>query len=116
MGVGGGMNRRYKYGDVMRCILGRSVFHFAARCPSRGRGKNIGRGRGTSIMNRDEVERGDVGGGTRGGRGKRKVKGRKESVKESFMSLGVHDGNMYEAIGTILNTGCERYVMGEKFE
>lgn len=112
--AGTSMNKRNKYGEVMKCILCRSVYHFAARCPSRGKGKGRGRGMNQVQVQQGESDRRYVGSGV-GGKGKKNESDEtREKAKESFMSLKAQEGNLYGDILAILDTGCERNVIGEK--
>ena len=115
-------NSKNEFGQIKKCILCRSEWHLARECPERGKGVRkekkeepawVSIGRGRSMMRAMEEGRREV--GVRRAyyeersevRGEDRAMGSKGTERED-------EHNVYEDMWTIVDTGCEKSIIGEK--
>lgn len=130
---GGRKNSLNQYGNVRRCILCRSEWHFARSCPRRGSGEGMGRGRGRFGGGQSwEIKQGEMRREKVAGRGclmsemenvekwakaKHNTEQEEEQVKKDEYFFGKRDESEedeYQEMWAIVDTGCEKSVIGEK--
>jgi len=113
------LNPKNAYGQVMKCIVCRSEYHFAAQCPMKGkwRKQEGGEGRSDLIGHKEKEQRGIVLGGFGRGRGRFFEKSNQEvGSQRAFIGQkeGKEEWNEYGNIWPIVDTGCSANVIGEK--